>query len=83
MAGGLAVTIGLSTDLSLRRSVDRTRTGKEPLEVYAVSAKVALDAYETQHADEDAPSAYVLDFAAMEANPDGNSCNASEGHARA
>jgi tetratricopeptide (TPR) repeat protein len=59
-------------DLSLRRAVDRTVTGAEPLQEYAISGKAAITAYEAQRGDEDATSALVLDFAAIRAYPDGS-----------
>ncbi|HEX4620358.1 MAG TPA: tetratricopeptide repeat protein, partial [Myxococcaceae bacterium] len=59
-------------DLSLRRAVDRSVTGNEPLQEYAVSGKAAIAAYEAQRGDEDATSALVLDFAAIRAYPDGS-----------
>jgi cellulose synthase operon protein C len=60
------------SDLALRRAVDRALTGKEPLEDYSVSGKSAIAAYEAQRGAEDAASAYVLDFAAVRAYPDGS-----------
>ena len=61
-----------NSDLSLRRQVDRARTGQEPLEAYDVPGSAAIQAYEAEPRDESAPSAFVLDLAAMRAFPDGS-----------
>lgn len=63
------------SDLSLRRSLERARTGKEPLEGYAIDGKAAIAAYEAQPGTEDATSVYVLDAAAVRAYPDGSLLN--------
>ncbi len=60
------------SDLSLRRIVERRRTGKEVLADQAIDGKSAIDAYEGQHGTEDAVGAFVLDAAAVRAFPDGS-----------
>jgi tetratricopeptide (TPR) repeat protein len=60
------------SDLSLRRIVERRRTGKEVLAELAIDGKSAIDAYEAQHGTEDAAGAFVLDAAAVRAFPDGS-----------
>ena len=59
-------------DLSLRRIVERARTGKELLADQAISTDEALKAYQAAPGDEDAPGAYVLDAAAVRVYPDGS-----------
>jgi tetratricopeptide (TPR) repeat protein len=58
-------------DLSLRREVERRKTGKELLADQAVSGKEAIAYYRAHHPEEDAPLAYVLDAAATRVYPDG------------
>ncbi len=60
------------SDLSLRRLVERRRTGKEVLADQAIDGRAAIDAYEAQHGTEDAAGAFVLDAAAVRAFPDGS-----------
>ena len=60
------------SDLTLRRMVERVRTGKELLADQAVNGKAALRAYESGPRDDDAPSVLVLDAAATRAYPDGS-----------
>lgn len=60
------------SDLSLRRMVERARTGKELLADHAVDAKAAIASYEAQRSREDAAGAYVLDAAAVRAYADGS-----------
>jgi len=60
------------SDLTLRRMVERARTGKELLADQAVSGKAAVRAYESGTRDDDAPSVLVLDAAATRAYPDGS-----------
>src|SRR6185295_7088975 len=52
-------------DLTLRRAVERARTGRELLSDQAVSGKDAIAAYEAQRGPEDAAFAFVLDSAAV------------------
>jgi tetratricopeptide (TPR) repeat protein len=59
-------------DLTLRRTVERRRTGKEVLADQAIDGKRAIAEYEAQHGTEDAMAAYVLDAAAVRAYPDGS-----------
>jgi predicted Zn-dependent protease len=59
-------------DLSLRRAVERAKTGKELLADYAINGKDAIAAYEAQRDTEDAAAVYVLDAAAIRAYPDGS-----------
>src|SRR5262249_54266877 len=59
-------------DLTLRRALERARTGKEPLADYTIDTKTALAAYEGQRGAEDAAGAYVLDMAAIRVYPDGS-----------
>lgn len=60
------------SDLTLRRWVERTKTGKEPLADHAISGEEAIRYYEAHGAEESAASAYVLDAAAVQAYPDGS-----------
>jgi tetratricopeptide (TPR) repeat protein len=60
------------SDLTLRRIVERRRTGKEVLAEYAIDGKSAIDAYEAGHGTEDAAGAFVLDAAAVRAFADGS-----------
>lgn len=60
------------SDLTLRRSLERARTGKELLEEHAIGAKKAIAIYESQQNQEDATGAYVLDAAAIRAYADGS-----------
>lgn len=59
-------------DLSLRRLVERTKTGRELLDEYAISTEEALKSYEAAPGSEDATSAFVLDAAAIRVYPDGS-----------
>lgn len=59
-------------DLGLRRQVARAKTGQELLEEEAVSTEDAIASYESAPGSEDATSAFVLDFAAIEAFTDGS-----------
>jgi tetratricopeptide (TPR) repeat protein len=60
-------------DLALRRAVERARTGQELLAEEAISTREALADYQAGPGSEDATSAFVLDFAATRAYPDGSS----------
>lgn len=59
-------------DLRLRRQVERAKTGQELLQQEAVSTEDAIASYESAPGSEDATSAFVLDFAAIQAFPDGS-----------
>ncbi|MFT3713780.1 MAG: tetratricopeptide repeat protein [Archangium sp.] len=59
------------TDLVLRRAIERSKTGKELLEQWAISTEDALKSYEAAPGSEDATTAFVLDAAAIQAFPDG------------
>ena len=59
-------------DLALRRQVERAKTGKELLDEEAVSTEAAIASYEAAPGSEDATSGFVLDFAAIQAYPDGS-----------
>ncbi|HEX8704527.1 MAG TPA: tetratricopeptide repeat protein, partial [Myxococcaceae bacterium] len=58
-------------DLSLRRAVERAKTGKEVLQDYAIDGKAAIAAYEAAPGDENSAAAYVLDAAAVQVFPKG------------
>jgi len=60
------------SDLALRRLVERTKTGRELLDEYAISTEEALKSYEAAPGSEDATSTFVLDAAAIRAYPDGS-----------
>lgn len=60
------------SDLSLRRLVERKKTGRELLDEYAVSTDEALKSYEAAPGSEDATSTFVLDAAAIRVYPDGS-----------
>ncbi|HVE83359.1 MAG TPA: tetratricopeptide repeat protein [Myxococcales bacterium] len=60
------------SDLSLRRTVARARTGAEPLEEHAIDGKAAIHSYAGAPGQEDTPYAYVLDAAAIQAFEDGS-----------
>ncbi|HYH96280.1 hypothetical protein [Hyalangium sp.] len=62
-------------DLSLRRAVERAKTGKELLQDYAIDGKEAIAAYEKSRGEENAAATYVLDAAAVLAFPDGSVVN--------
>jgi tetratricopeptide (TPR) repeat protein len=59
-------------DLSLRRLVERAKTGRELLDEYAISTEEALKSYEAAPGAEDATSTFVLDAAAIRVYPDGS-----------
>lgn len=59
-------------DLTLRRAVEREKTGGELLARWAVSTEEALKSYEAAPGSEDATSSFVLDAAAIQAFPDGS-----------
>jgi tetratricopeptide (TPR) repeat protein len=62
-------------DLSLRRAVERAKTGKELLQDYAIDGKAAIAAYEAAPGDELSAAAYVLDAAAVQVFPAGTLVN--------
>ena len=59
-------------DLELRRRITREQTGKEVLQDQAIDGKKAIKVYESEHRNEEAMGAYVLDAAAVRAYPDGS-----------
>lgn len=59
-------------DLTLRRLVERAKTGRELLDEYAISTAEALKSYEAAPGAEDATSTFVLDAAAIRVYPDGS-----------
>lgn len=62
-------------DLSLRRAVERVKTGKELLQDQAIDGRKAIAAYEANHGSEESSAAYVLDAAAVRAYSDGSLVN--------
>src|SRR5690606_35696816 len=64
-------------DLTLRRALERARTGKELLEDEAISTEAALEAYAKQNRSEAAAVAMVLDAGAVRAYPDGSQVSRS------
>jgi tetratricopeptide (TPR) repeat protein len=62
-------------DLSLRRAVERARTGKEVLQDYAIDGKAAIAAYEAAPGEESSAAVYVLDAAAVQVFPAGTLVN--------
>lgn len=60
------------SDLALRRSVHRAKTGQELLEEYAITTQEALEAYDAAPGSEEATSAFLLDAAAVRVFPDGS-----------
>lgn len=63
------------SDLSLRRAVERAKSGRELLAAYAIDGKEALKAYEAAPVTGGSSAAYVLDAAAVQAYPDGSLVN--------
>jgi tetratricopeptide (TPR) repeat protein len=63
------------SDLSLRRAVERAKTGKELLQDYAIDGKAALAAYQASRGEEGSSAAYVLDAAAVQVFPNGTVVN--------
>jgi tetratricopeptide (TPR) repeat protein len=63
------------SDLSLRRAVERAKTGKELLQDYAIDGKTAIAEYEASRGEESAAAAYVLDAAAVQLFPGGTLVN--------
>ncbi|MBZ4415109.1 DUF3858 domain-containing protein [Myxococcus sp. RHSTA-1-4] len=62
-------------DLSLRRAVERTKTGRELLQEYAIDAREAIRAYEAEPVTGGSAAAFVLDAAAVRVYPDGSIVN--------
>jgi predicted Zn-dependent protease len=62
-------------DLSLRRAVERAKTGKELLQDYAIDGKAAIAAYQASPGEESSDAAYVLDAAAVQVFPAGTLVN--------
>lgn len=58
-------------NLSLRRALERRKTGRELLDAYAISTEEALRSYEAAPGSEDATSTFVLDAAAIQGFADG------------
>lgn len=69
-----ALTID-GNDLSLRRTVERAKTGKELLQDYAIDGKAAIAAYEASRSKENSAAMYVLDAGAVQVFPGGNLVN--------
>jgi tetratricopeptide (TPR) repeat protein len=61
-------------DLSLRRAVERAKTGRELLQEYAIDGREAIRAFEEQPLSGGA-AAFVLDAAAVRVYPDGSIVN--------
>ncbi|QSQ20060.1 DUF3858 domain-containing protein [Pyxidicoccus parkwayensis] len=62
-------------DLSLRRAVERAKTGKEVLQDQAIDGREAIRAYEAEPVTGGSSAAFVLDAAAVRVNPDGSLIN--------
>jgi cellulose synthase operon protein C len=60
------------SDLSLRRMVERARTGKEILAAFAIEGRAALKAFDARGANVDGSSVLVVDAAATQAFADGS-----------
>ncbi len=60
------------SDLSLRRMVERARTGKEILAAFAIDGRAALKAFDARGANVDGSSVLVVDAAATQAFADGS-----------
>ena len=60
------------SDLSLRRMVERARTGKELLAEYAIDGRAALKAFDARGSNPEGSSVLVVDAAATRAYPDGS-----------
>ncbi|MBJ6761206.1 tetratricopeptide repeat protein [Myxococcaceae bacterium JPH2] len=63
------------SDLTLRRAVERAKTGKELLQAHAIDGREAIRAYEAAPVTGGSAAAYVLDAAAVQAFPDGSLVN--------
>ncbi|AKQ68887.1 Cell division protein FtsK [Myxococcus hansupus] len=62
-------------DLSLRRAVERAKTGRELLQEHAVDGREAIRAYEAEPMSGGSAAAFVLDAAAVRVYPDGSIVN--------
>jgi tetratricopeptide (TPR) repeat protein len=62
-------------DLSLRRAVERAKTGREVLQDQAIDGREAIRAYEAEPISGGSTSAFVLDAAAVRVYPDGSIVN--------
>jgi tetratricopeptide (TPR) repeat protein len=62
-------------DLSLRRAVERAKTGRELLQEHAIDAREAIRAYEAEPVTGGSAAAFVLDAAAVRVYPDGSIVN--------
>ncbi|WNZ63421.1 hypothetical protein QEG98_06695 [Myxococcus sp. MxC21-1] len=62
-------------DLTLRRTEERAKTGRELLEAYAVDGREAIRAYEAEPVSGGSAAAFVLDAAAVRVYPDGSIVN--------
>lgn len=60
------------SDLTLRRVVDRARTGKEVLADHAIDGREAIRAYEENRGDESSAYTMVLDASVLRVYPDGS-----------
>ncbi|MGZ3480216.1 MAG: hypothetical protein ACXU81_07685, partial [Myxococcaceae bacterium] len=60
------------SDLSLRRMVERSRTGKEILAAFAIDGRAALKAFDQRGSNVDGSSVLVVDAAATQAFADGS-----------
>ena len=60
------------SDLALRRTVERTRTGKEILANFAIDGRKALKAFDARGSNVDGSSVLVVDAAATRAFADGS-----------
>jgi hypothetical protein len=63
------------SDLSLRRAVERAKTGKEVLQDQAVDGRATIADYAANPGPEDSAAAFVLDAAAVQVFPDGSIVN--------
>ncbi|WP_164007843.1 DUF3858 domain-containing protein [Pyxidicoccus trucidator] len=62
-------------DLSLRRAVERAKTGRELLQEFAIDGREAIRAYEAEPIGGGSAAAFVLDAAAVRVYPDGSIVN--------
>ncbi|MFP2933803.1 DUF3858 domain-containing protein [Pyxidicoccus sp. 3LG] len=62
-------------DLSLRRAVERAKTGKELLQEHAIDGREAIRVYEAEPMSSGSAAVFVLDAAAVRVYPDGSIVN--------
>jgi len=62
-------------DLSLRRAVERAKTGRELLQEHAIDGREAIRAYEAEPITGGSAAVFVLDAAAVRVYPDGSIVN--------